>query len=96
MKPGWTYIIANKYFTVLYTGVTNNIYRRIWEHRNKVNPNSFSARYNLYKLVFCEYCEDIRDAIEYEYLIKKKKRQNKIKLIEKHNPEWIDLAEGWF
>jgi putative endonuclease len=96
MRPGWTYIIANKYVTVLYTGATNNISRRIWEHRTKQNPKSFSARYNIYKLVYCEFCDDVRDAFEWERKIKGKSWKNKCKLIEKDNPEWIDLAEDWF
>ena len=91
MKPGWTYIMTNKSCTVLYTGVTSNICKRFLEHKNKMNPKSFTSRYNINKLVFYQYFDDIRDAIEYEYLIKKKKRINKIKLIEEMNPNWIDL-----
>ncbi len=96
MKQGWTYILTNKHNSVFYTGMTSDIYRRIWEHKTKSNPESFSARYNTNKLVYCEHTEDIRDAIEWEMKIKGKSRRNKKLLIQRNNPEWIDLAVDWF
>jgi putative endonuclease len=63
MKPGFVYIITNKYQTVVYTGVTSNLPQRILEHREKRNPNSFSARYDVRMLVYYEQFHWIEDAI---------------------------------
>jgi len=67
---GFVYIITNKNNTVLYTGVTSDLKTRIWQHKTKQYPNSFSSRCNLYKLVYFEEYADIRDAIEGEKQIK--------------------------
>jgi putative endonuclease len=92
MKTYSTYILTNKAHTVLYTGVTNNLVRRVLEHRNKVNPTSFTARYNVSKLVY--YCigGDVYGAIEHEKKIKGKSRKNKMKLVSELNPDWKDLS----
>ncbi|MFC1770920.1 GIY-YIG nuclease family protein [Candidatus Margulisiibacteriota bacterium] len=86
----YVYIITNFCNTVLYTGVTNNLYRRMLEHKNKINKG-FSRRYSLTKLVYYEVYDDICYAIEREKQIKKYRRINKIKLIKDNNPGWDDL-----
>ena len=87
--------MTNKYNTVLYTGVCNNLIRRVWEHKNKVNLKSFTAQYNINKLIYFEYFQDINFAIAREKQIKAGSRAKKIALIEKDNPDWQDLSEGW-
>ena len=93
MKPGFIYIITNKNNTTLYVGVTSNLPQRILEHKEKRYPNSFSARYNLNKLVYYESFQMIGDAIGREKQIKAGSRQNKIDLILSINSEWKDLYE---
>jgi putative endonuclease len=88
------YITTNKNNTALYTGVTNNLIRRIAEHKNKMHPKSFTARYNLVKLVWYENYTDIGEAIAREKQLKSGSRKKKIQLIEKMNPAWKDLYEG--
>lgn len=90
----YTYIITNKKDGVLYIGVTNNIERRITEHK-RGSTKGFSKRYNLDKLVYFETHQYINDAIKREKNMKKWKREWKIKLIEKNNPNWEDLAKDW-
>jgi putative endonuclease len=92
-KQGYIYIITNKNNTTLYTGVTENLSKRIWEHRNKIYEG-FSKKYNLTKLVYYEDYPDIVSAITREKYIKGKKRQYKIDLIESINNEWKDLYEN--
>lgn len=89
-----TYIATNKNNTVLYTGVTNNLVRRMEEHKFKQNPKSFTARYNIEKLVWYENYTDIGEAIAREKQLKAGSRKKKIQLIETMNPEWRDLYEG--
>ncbi len=84
--------MTNKYHTVLYTGVTNNLDRRVLEHREGKLPG-FTARYMATKLVYYEEIPDINAAIEREKQVKAGPRKKKIELIESMNPEWIDLAE---
>lgn len=91
MKTGYVYIITNHTNTTLYTGVTSDLHQRIKEHRNKRYPNSFSSRYNLYKLVHIEGFLMIEDAIAREKQIKSGSRSKKVKLIESINPNWKDL-----
>ena len=93
MKPGFIYIITNKNNTALYVGVTSNLPQRILQHKEKRYPNSFSARYNLHKLVYYESFQMIGDAIGREKQIKAGSRQNKIDLILSINSEWKDLYE---
>lgn len=90
----FVYILTNKANTVLYTGVTNDLERRIAEHRAG-NNRSFASRYNLNKLVYFEEVEGPSEAIEREKQIKGGSRQKKLDLINGLNPAWADLAEDW-
>lgn len=85
------YIITNKPEGVLYIGVTKDLKRRVYQHKNKVHPNTFSARYNLDKLIYFEEFEDRQKAHQRERRMKKWNRDWKIKLIEEKNPNWEDL-----
>lgn len=84
------YILTNRTNSVLYTGVTNNLQRRIYEHKNKLS-DGFTSRYNVNKLVYYEVFEDSREAIKREKSIKNLVRRKKIDLVGKFNPEWKDL-----
>ena len=90
----FVYILASKKNGVLYIGVTNDLTRRVFEHKNKVTKG-FTSRYNVNKLVYFEEFSDINEAIKREKQLKKWNRQWKIGLIEKGNPKWMDLAEEW-
>ncbi|WP_339609245.1 GIY-YIG nuclease family protein [uncultured Planktosalinus sp.] len=87
------YIITNKLKGVLYIGVTKDLKRRIYQHKKKAHPATFSARYNLNKLVYFENFEQEEKAYVKEKQIKKWNRDWKIKLIEEENPNWEDLYE---
>lgn len=93
MKPGFVYILTNKKHTTLYVGVTSHIVQRINQHRDKVFPHSFSAKYNLNKIVYYEVFQDIGDAIGREKQLKAGSRQKKLDLIHSANPEWNDLYD---
>ena len=86
----YVYIMTNKYNTVLYTGVTNNLARRVYEHQER-RGSAFTTRYNVTKLVYMEPFGDIREAIAREKQIKAGSRQDKIDLVKSMNPEWKDL-----
>jgi putative endonuclease len=86
----FVYIITNPTNTVLYTGMTNDLARRVWEHREK-QIKGFTSRYNVSKLVYYEIFNTVYDAIEREKQIKAGSRQRKIDLINAVNPKWIDL-----
>jgi putative endonuclease len=88
----WVCILTNRRHTVLYTGVTNNIVRRIAEHKSG-KGGMFTNKYNVNKLVYLETTGDIRTAIAREKQIKAGSREKKIALITSTNPEWGDLAE---
>ena len=88
---GFVYILTNKNNTVLYTGVTSELRARIDQHKSKYYPNSFTAKYNCNKIVWYEQLEYIEDAIAREKQIKAGNRMKKEELIQKMNPEWIDL-----
>ena len=92
-KGGAIYIITNKNNTTLYVGVTSRLKERIWEHKTCKYPDSFSARYNLHKLVYFEYFPFIVEAIARETALKGKSRAKKIALINALNPEWRDLFD---
>ncbi len=87
----YIYIMTNTYNTVLYTGVTNDLVRRVAEHREKVSPSSFTSMYNIHKLVYYERFDRIDEAIKREKQIKGGSRLKKIRLIEKINSQWKDL-----
>ena len=91
----YVYILTNKHHTVLYTGVTNNIERRVFEHKTKVNPG-FTARYNCDRLVYFEEFQSIRIALHRERQLKKYRREWKENMICQMNPEWRDLSDGWY
>ncbi len=92
MEQFYIYIITNQKNTTLYTGVTNNLIRRIYEHKNKL-VEGFSSKYNLYKLVYYEVCNDVTSAIIREKQIKNFSRQKKFDMISDFNENWIDLYE---
>lgn len=87
----YVYIMTNKDHGTLYVGFTDDIYRRAKEHKDKVYPHSFTARYNLDKLVFYTTFQTADEAYEYEKRIKRWKRQYKFDLIEESNKNWRDL-----
>lgn len=90
-KLYFVYIMTNRNNTVLYTGVTNDLSRRVWEHKHKVNIGSFSAKYNVNKLIYCEDYLSINDAISREKQIKGWLRRRKIALIKSVNPKFKEI-----
>jgi putative endonuclease len=88
----FVYIMTNPRNTVLYTGVTGDLKRRVWEHKTKAVPG-FTARYNVVKLVYFEVFDDPEEAILREKRIKGGSRAKKIALINAFNPQWRDLYE---
>ena len=90
----YVYILTNKNHSVLYTGVTNNLERRMYEHKNKL-IEGFTSKYNVNKLVYYVHTSSIKSAIAYEKRIKGWSRLKKIQLINSINPDWIDLSEHW-
>ncbi len=93
MKYYYVYITANKRRTVFYIGITNNLQRRAFEHTMKLNPNSFTAKYNVDELVYFETYTDVREAIAREKEIKKWSRRKKLALIRSMNPEMKKLFD---
>jgi putative endonuclease len=91
-KQYYVYIVTNATYTVLYTGVTSNLVKRVFEHKNKLVPG-FTRSYNVNRLVYYEVLDDVNVAIAREKQIKKGRRQGKIDLIISMNPEWRDLYE---
>ena len=90
----YVYFITNQNNNVLYVGVTNNLYRRLQEHRDGV-VDSFTKKYRVYKLVYFEATSDIKAAIEREKQIKSWSRKRKNTLIESTTPLWEDLTTDW-
>jgi len=90
---GFVYIMTNENNTVLYTGVTSDLKGRVHKHKTKNHHGSFSARYNLCKLVFYEQLDTIGEAIKREKQLKGGSRKKKTDLINSLNPEWSDLSE---
>ena len=93
-RHAFIYIMSNKWKTVLYIGVTNDLMRRVWEHKNN-KIGSFVTKYRVTQLVYYEEFDDIRDAIFREKVLKGWRRSRKDKLVESMNPTWIDLYEKW-
>lgn len=91
----YVYIMTNKNNTVLYTGVTNNLMRRVYEHKNKLT-DGFTKKYNIEKLVYFDLTTDVKAAIAREKQIKAGSRKNKIDLIESMNKGWKDLSTDFF
>lgn len=89
---GYVYILTNDRNTVLYTGVTSDLSRRLEQHKSKA-IRGFTSKYNLHKLVYLEECHSIRDAIAREKQIKAGSRSKKIELIESINSDWTDLMK---
>jgi len=92
MGQYFVYILTNKYNKVLYVGVTNNLIRRVYEHKNKLIIG-FTSKYNINKLVYYESFPSVFDAIKREKEIKGWKREKKFALINSFNPKWKDLYE---
>jgi putative endonuclease len=88
----WVYIMTNRSRSVLYVGFSTNLPTRIWEHQTKRNPNSFTARYCVNRLVYYQGFLSATEAENAEKYIKGKKRDWKNMLVTKHNPEWKDLT----
>ncbi|MBO5323364.1 MAG: GIY-YIG nuclease family protein [Oscillospiraceae bacterium] len=87
----YVYILSNNNNNVIYTGVTNDLIRRVYEHKNHLDKKSFTSRYNVENLVYFEVVSDIEVAIQREKQIKSWSRERKNKLIASKNPNWIDL-----
>jgi len=94
MKQYYVYILTNKTNKVLYIGVTNNLMRRMYEHKNKL-VDGFTKKYNLTKLVHFESTNDIHSALVREKQLKNWHRDWKENLINEYNPDWRDLTEDW-
>jgi len=86
------YILTNKNNTVLYVGVTNNLLRRVWEHKEKIS-DGFTKQYGIDKLVYYEFLEDMKEAIKREKVIKGGSRRRKMDLINSFNSSWEDLYQ---
>ena len=95
MKRYHVYILANRRYGVLYVGVTNDLERRVYEHKQKLVPG-FTTKYNINRLVYFETTKDVDVAISREKQIKGWLRSRKIALIESVNPTWDDLSASWF
>jgi putative endonuclease len=94
MKQYYVYIMASKSRT-LYTGITDDLLKRVFEHKNKL-VEGFTKKYNVTNLVYYEVADDIQAAIQREKQVKGWLRKKKIALIEAMNPEWKDLSDGWY
>ena len=86
----YIYMMTNKYRNVLYTGVTNDLIRRVYEHRNHLVKDSFTAKYHVDRLVYFESTSEVKSAIEREKQIKSWNRAKKNTLVESQNPTWED------
>ena len=94
MRSYHVYMMSNS-SRMLYVGVTNDLLRRVFEHKTKLK-DGFTKRYNLYQLVWFEATPNVRAAIEREKQLKGWSRRKKMALIDAMNPEWRDLSIGWF
>ena len=87
----YVYILSSATDVTIYTGVTNDLIRRVYEHKHNADPTSFTAKYSIHKLVYFEETSDVRSAIEREKQIKSWSRKKKNQLVETMNPKWEDL-----
>lgn len=92
-KPGYVYIMTNAHNKILYTGVTSDLKKRVWQHKEKT-CKGFTGKYNVDKLVYFESMEGIRRAIQREKQIKAGSRKKKIEMISAFNKKWEDLYNG--
>jgi len=92
-RGGAVYIMTNKRNGTIYVGVTSDLKQRVWEHRNKVFPDSFTSKYDCYVLVYYNSFHRIEEAIAEEKRIKAGNRKAKLKIIEEMNPDWNNLWE---
>ena len=89
----YVYILTNKNNSVLYTGVTNDLVRRVYEHKHHLDPDGFTSKYNVTKLVYFEETTDVKAALEREKQLKSWKRERKMALIMESNPRMLDLYD---
>lgn len=94
MKENYVYILSNSTNSTLYVGMTNDLCRRLYEHKNKLIPG-FTKKYNIHKLVYFEKTTDVKAAIQREKRLKKWNREWKFELIKTNNPNLNDLSEEW-
>src|SRR2546425_9638698 len=87
----WVYVVTNRNDSVLYIGVTNNLSRRTWEHRETIGAD-FPAAYQCKKLIYYEYYSNVHQAIAREKQLKRWSRAKKVELINRMNPSWLDLG----
>ena len=90
----YVYMLTNATGTVLYTGVTNDLIRRVYEHKTNADPNSFTAKYAVHKMVYFEQTSSRYEAISREKQIKSWNRKRKNQLVESINPKWEDLYDS--
>ena len=90
----YVYLMSNQRLTVFYTGQSDNLVRRVWQHKHKL-VEGFTKQYNINKLLYYEFCLDLKDALKREKQIKGWARQKELKLIKTINPELRDLSEDW-
>jgi putative endonuclease len=95
MKYYYVYVLASKRRGTLYIGVTNDLIRRVYEHKNGLNKG-FTQKYNVNKLVYFQQCENVESVIQREKQLKAWHREWKIRLIEETNPLWNDLSDTLF
>ena len=89
----YVYILSNTTNVAIYVGITRDLIRRVYEHKNHADPTSFTARHHIHKLVYYESTTDVTAAIEREKQIKGWNRKRKNKLVENMNPQWEDLYD---
>ena len=94
MKEYFVYILSNFTNSTLYVGITNDLRRRLYEHKNNLIPG-FTKKYNIHKLVYFEKTTDVKAAIQREKRLKKWNREWKLELIKKNNPSLNDLSNNW-
>ena len=90
----YVYILSIHFNTAFYTGVTRDLVRRVYEHKHHMDPNSYTAKYSIHKLVYFESTCDVNAAIEREKQIKSWNRKRKNKLVESKNPSWAELYDS--